>query len=164
MNAKLGINMPLKRAFSLIELLTVITIIAILGAVAIPALLNNIISSKINSLWSLAQPAKLYVETQYLKHNTAMADIIVDSGAAEVTTSNSDLVKCVTIQEGIVSVVGDPDSLWGRTFWVAWTPTVTAGEISWACTYNAEAIDYIGTALSNCSTGAALYTDDAGCL
>ena len=152
-----------RKAFSLIEILAIVTIICLLAAFAIPAYLTHIGTTKLNSLWQLAEPAKLYVESRYLKDNTDVTTITVDANSAEVTTSGSNLARCITIQGGVVSVVADPDKFYDQVLWVAWTPSTASGSLAWTCTYSAAAAEYIANSAANCAVGSAAYLADAVC-
>ena len=129
------IRLPIKinSAFSLIELLAVVTIVAIIAAFAVPNYINYIAETKVNAMWHQAEAAKMAVESQYLRNNTTVSSITVNSGDKEyTTTTDSDFVKCITIQNGVVSVVGVPAQFNSLNIWVSWTPTVTSGALTWA--------------------------------
>lgn len=151
------------RAFSYIELVVVIILVAILGIFAYPNYIDYIISSRIAALWRAAEAAKLHVESQYLRYGTAMSSIDVNSGSAEYTTPKNDYIKCITVQNGIVSVVGDSTKFYGDTYWVSWVPTVSSGRLSWACTYSSNAESHISDNIGTCSSGTANYLTDATC-
>lgn len=151
-------------AFSMIELLTVISIITLLAAFTIPAYLNHIQTTKLNSLWQLAEPAKLYVQSQYLKHNTDVTTIDVNANSTEFTTApDPDLVRCITIQNGVVSVVANPAGFSGNAYWISWTPTAADGALTWACNYDATAAEFIADSVPDCTSGTAAFSDDATC-
>jgi prepilin-type N-terminal cleavage/methylation domain-containing protein len=155
--------MQTQRAFSMLELITVVAIIAILAALSIPAYLQHVTATKISSLWQLAEPAKLYVESQYLKNNINVNALVVNSGTTDFTSADSSLVKCITIQNGVISVVGNPDSFFGNTYWVAWSPSVSSGRITWSCSYPAAAQQYMATSVTNCTPGSPQFASDAAC-
>lgn len=157
------INMKFKSAFSIIELMVVIAIILLLAVIALPIYQSDLTKTKLNSLWQLAEPAKLYVESQYLKNNTNVTTLNVNANTKDVTTANPDLVRCITIQNGVISVVGNPNKFYGNAYWVSWTPTIDAGRIVWSCTYDPTAEEYIGVATSNCTPGTAQFAADSTC-
>lgn len=148
----------------MVELMTVVAIIAILAAISIPAYVNYITGTKLQALWKLGEPAKLYVESQFYKNALNVDELTINSTEREFTTSpDTDLAKCITIQSGIISVVGNPDSFYGNTFWIAWIPSVSSGTLQWSCSYNEGAQQYLESALKNCTIGSEQYSDDTGC-
>jgi prepilin-type N-terminal cleavage/methylation domain-containing protein len=150
-------------AFSLVELLTVTAIIAILAAFAIPSYMHHITETKVNSMWQEAESARMIVESKYIKTNAAPSTVTVNSGAAEYTSTNTDFIKCITIQSGVVSVVGQPSKFSSLNIWISWTPTVSSGLLSWACAYSSDAVDYLPDAANNCSVGSPAYSTDSAC-
>jgi len=160
---KIRLPAKINSAFSLVEILTVIIIVAIIAAFAVPNYINYLTETKVNSMWHQAEAAKLEVEAQYLKQGTAVSSITVNSGTTEYTTPNADFIKCITIQSGIVSVEGLPTSFSGLNLWISWTPTVSAGAITWACNYSSDAANFMSDASQACSVGTAAYTADSAC-
>lgn len=138
-------------AFSLLELLVIAAIVTVIAAFAIPGYTNYITQTRINALWQQAEAAKLQVESIYLKQNTPVGDISVDSGTTEYTTSNVDFVKCITVQDGVVSVVGEPDKFSDLDIWIAWQPTQTGGALTWSCIYSADAAPYVTNVANTCA-------------
>lgn len=134
--------------FTLLELLVVAAIAVVVAAFSIHSYMNYIIQTRVNGLWTQAEAAKLAVESQYLKRNVAVNSITVDSGTAEYTTSNVDFVKCITVQNGNVSVVGEPSKFSNKNVWISWAPTTTAEALQWTCTYSTDAAPYV-TDISN---------------
>lgn len=141
-------------AFSLLELLVVAAIIAVVAAFAIPGYNSYVLQSRVNALWQQAEEAKLEVESQYLRQNVAINSITVNSGAAEYTTSNIDFVKCITIQGGVVSVVGDPAKFNNLKIWIAWEPSVTAESVQWSCIYSSDAAPFVTDVSNTCAVQA----------
>lgn len=145
--------------FTLLELLMIAAITAVIAAFSIPSYRNYVTKTKVNALWHQAEAAKLAVESKYLKLDTAVNDITVNSGAAEYTTSNTNFVKCITIQNGTVSVVGDPTKFNGKEIWISWTPTVGAGSINWSCNYSNDTVPYVADTSDTCAvTSCAQYS------
>jgi prepilin peptidase dependent protein D len=156
-------NKPINQAFSLIELMAVMIIIIIIASLAISEYRFYINKTKVNGLWEKAEPAKLAIESSYLRTNASVSGITVNSGTAEYTTPTDDFVKCITIQGGVISVVGDPTKFNSSNMWISWTPTVSSGTLTWACTYSSDASQYLSTAASSCSLGTADYSADSAC-
>lgn len=137
--------------FSLLELLIVASIVIILAAFTIPGYMRYVTQSRVNALWHEAEAAKLAVISKYVRDGTAVDTVTVNSGDAEYTTSNSDLVKCVTIQDGIVSVVGNPDMFNDELIWIAWQPTDTGTGIDWSCIYPTTVAPYVSGVNDTCA-------------
>ncbi len=151
------------RAFTLLELLVIAAIVTVIAAFAIPGYTSYITNARVNTLWQQAEAAKLQVQSMYLKQNVAVDTINVDSGTTEYTTSNVDFVKCITIQDGVVAVVGDPVKFNNLSIWIAWQPTITNGEITWACEYSQDAAPYVTDVAGTCTVGTRSFTNDAAC-
>lgn len=146
-------------------MLVVAAIVAVIAAFAVPGYTNFVTQTRVNALWHQAQEAKLAVESMFLKRNQDLATLDVGSGTQLYTTTNVDFVKCITIQNGIISVVGDPDKFNDQSIWVAWQPTTTSGTIEWSCLYSADAAPYVTDPASTCTQGSTDYfTDDAACI
>jgi Tfp pilus assembly protein PilE len=138
-------------AFTLIELLLVAAIAVVVAAFSIHSYMNYIIQTRVNALWEQADAAKLEVESKYLKQNVPVTSITVDSGTAEYTTSNVDFVKCITIQDGVVSVVGVPSKFNNQSVWISWTPSQTSEDIVWSCNYSTAAAPYVTDVSNTCA-------------
>lgn len=153
------------KAFSLLELLVVMAIVTIISAFATQSYRAYKIRAQVNALWEQAAAAKLAVESKYLKQNTAVNTITVNSAATEYTSSTNSDVKCITIQTGTISVVGNSESFSGKTIWISWVPTTATGYIVWSCLYSADAASYLSSLAANCSQGnsTSQFTADAAC-
>lgn len=138
-------------AFSLLEILTVVAIVAITAAFAIPSYISYVVQTKANALWAFAEPAKLEVQSRYLRQRVDIDDITVNSGEQAFTTASSDFVKCITVQGGVVSVVGLPSSFYDKDIWISWVPSVTDEGISWSCIYSDDAAEYLTATTETCS-------------
>ena len=154
----------LVKAFSLPELLVVATIVAIISGFAIPSYLGYTKKAKINALWEQVTAAKLAVESKYLKQNTAVSTITVNSGATEYTSSTNSNIQCITIQNGVVSVVGNKNSF-ENNIWISWVPDTSSGYIVWSCLYSEDAAPYLDNLEVNCtpSNTTSQFTTDAAC-
>lgn len=138
------------KAFSLLEILVIAAIVTVIAAIAIPGYTNYILSARINALWQQAEEAKLQVTSMYLKQNMALDSISVDSGSKAFTTTNLDFVKCITIQDGVVGVVGEPTKFNDLDVWIAWTPTESASGLTWTCSYSEDAASYVTDVSNTC--------------
>lgn len=146
----LDLTLMKNKAFSLIELLTIAAIVVIIAAFAIPSYMRYITETKINAFFKEAEAAKLAVQSTYLKTHADVSNITVNSGTAEYTTTNTDYIKCITIQDGVISVVGDSDKFFGKTVWIAWIPNTSSGELQWSCTYSDDAAEYLTDVAATC--------------
>jgi len=152
-------------AFSLLELLVVVTIVAIIAAFSVPSYMTYVTKTRVAALWEQTEAAKLAVESKYIKQNAAVNTITVNSGTAEYTTSTDSHVKCITIQGGTVSIVGDPNSFSNKNIWISWLPSTTTGSIVWSCLYSADTAAYLSNLAANCSQGSATdqFAGDTAC-
>ncbi len=153
------------RAFSLLELLVVVSIIAVITIATAPSYLTYMEKTRVNALWEQAAAAKLAVESKYLKQNATVSNITVNSGTTEYTSSTDEIVKCITIQAGTVSVLGKASSFSNKSIWISWVPTTTSGYIVWSCLYSADAAPYLSNLATNCSQGSSTnqFTADTAC-
>jgi type IV pilus assembly protein PilA len=138
-------------AFNLLELLAVVAIVGIIAAFAIPSYLNYVTQSKVNTLWHQAEAAKLAVESKYLKQNSAINSITVNSGTKDYTTPNANYVKCITIQNGVVVVRANPTNFNSKNIWIAWTPNASSGDVVWSCSYSSDAAQYVTDVGDTCA-------------
>lgn len=154
-----------EKAFSLIELLVTATIVAVIAAFAIPSYITYTTKTRVNALWEQAEAAKLAVDSKYLKQNTEVNTITVNSGTTEYTSSTNSIVKCITIQSGTVSVVGDPNIFSNKVIWISWVPSTTSGSLVWSCLYSADAAAYLSNLATSCSQGSTTsqFTADTAC-
>ena len=153
----------LNQGFSLLELLAAMVIALIVAGISVSSYKFYSNKALVNSMWGEAEEAKLAVESSYLKQNTGLSGLTFNSGSKEYTTPTSASTKCITIQNGIVSVVGKPTSFGGLNVWIAWTPSVSTGTLTWACTYSSDATEYLGDSATSCSVGTAAYSADSAC-
>lgn len=146
-------------------MLVVAAIVAVIAVFAVPGYINYVTQTRVNALWHQAEESKLAVESMFLKQNLDLTTVDVNSGAQLYTTTNVDFVKCITIQNGIISVVADPSKFNDKSIWIAWQPTTTSGTIAWSCLYSADAAPYVTDPASTCTQGStAFYTDDPACI
>lgn len=147
----------LEQGFSLIELMIVITIIGILGSIAIPAYKNYVVRAKVTEFFSIAQPAKLAVAEALMSR----AIETINSDSLGLGDMASGVVQSIDIAEGIITITGNSKALElpaGKTLVVRLTPILKEGMTSWGCsTTAAEFNKYLPT---HCHFNAA--AEDAG--
>lgn len=141
----------LNKAFSLIELLTIVAIVAIIAAFAVPSYISYVIQTKVNSLWAEAEPAKLAVQSAYMRTRQPIDELVFYYNQHPFTSSSTNFVKCVTIQNGTISVVGKPEFFYGKDIWLTWVPTIVDGAIDWTCIYSSDAAEYMQGMSETCS-------------
>lgn len=118
--------------FTLIELMIVVAIIGILGAIAIPAYNDYMIRARVSEMVSVASAAKTSISDYVLTYRTFPAN----AAAAGVTTPTASTVKSLTVgaNNGVItisssaSVTGTADDIA-----IIFTPTNNGTSISWAC-------------------------------
>jgi type IV pilus assembly protein PilA len=132
----------LNRAFTLIELLAVIAIIGVITAVSMPIYNHYLVSSRASMLWALADEAKLEVESTFLRSPTGISNFSVAPGAAAYTSSNANFVSCIVINNGVVSVVGNPAQLNAQNIWISFVPNTANNTLEWGCYYSNIASQY----------------------
>jgi type IV pilus assembly protein PilA len=152
MDTKHSLSNNHMRGFSLVELMTVIAIIGTVTALAMPVYNEYITNAKANALWTEAAEAKLAVESAFLKSSTPITSLSVAANAAQYTTARSNFVSCITINNGVVSVVGDSTKLNSKAIWVSFVPNISNGTLDWQCYYSADAAAYLA---ENCQTNGA---------
>lgn len=76
------------KGVTLIELLITMAIIAILGAIAIPAYQSYILESRINVTRQNAEPLRLALEDYFLEEGTYIAGVWVPAGANTLETGD----------------------------------------------------------------------------
>ncbi len=135
----------------MLELLVVAAIVAVISAFAIPGYNSYIRQARVNALWSQAEEAKLAVEAKYIRDNQSISSITVNSGTKEYTTPTLDFVKCITIQNGVVSVVGVPAKFNNLSIWISWQPTTSTGSVDWGCVYSSDTAQYVTDVASTCA-------------
>lgn len=115
------------RGFSLVELMIVMVIISVLGAVAIPSYQDYVIRAKVTNLLTLAQPVKLAITEALLEGSEAKVDKI----------SNLDIAKEISVASNVITIQGNSEKLGikpsDRALKLTLTPANEQGLIAWKC-------------------------------
>lgn len=130
------------RGFSLVELMIAITIMGILGSLAIPSYQDYVMRAKVTNMLSMAQLTKLAVTEGLITGNTPPMDKI----------ANKDVIKEISVKDNIISIIGDSEKLGihkDKTLKLTLTPdTEYTGMIVWKCKIDPE--DFKKYAPSEC--------------
>ncbi len=119
-----------QNGFTLIELMTVIAIIGILAAVALPAY---------QDYTSRARSSEVVLAASSVKQNIAefaqVNDTLTNSGTGlAIATAGSMISSASVTANGVISIVG-ADSNIGSAITIVLTPTLgSSNVVTWACT------------------------------
>mgnify|MGYP001388543244 CR=1 FL=1 len=130
-----------QKGFGLMELLVVVGIIAILGAIALPQYNKYVTKTRITEALHAGQVYARKVESEAAGAGGAGAEPTVDLATITRTGSGADTRVKITLSEDIDSqalITSDEADLAGGKVLVL-TPTGTSEAIRWACTSNLPA-------------------------
>lgn len=134
---KLSTIKPLKKAFTLIELMIVIAIIAILATVAIPSYTNYTKKAALSELLNASASYKSDVEICIYNLGSATNCSAGSNGiqANKTSTDEFKYLKSVSVDAGVISVEGK-STLEGYSY--SLTPTFNNNNISWKASCDGE--------------------------
>jgi len=124
--------------FTIIELMLVISIIAILAAIALPVYQGYAIRAKVTELVLAADGLKLSVTEK------AQADRSLAKSGVGLTVVASGKVSGGSVTNGgMINIQGDAATI-GTAVSVTWTPGMTAeGKVLWTCSTAATTFQYV---------------------
>ena len=128
-------NLPLKHAYSLVEMMTVVAIISIIGAIATPMYKKYVTETRVKSMWQEAESAKLAVSADYFKRYKTFDTINYGQGTTEFTTTATNFIKSINIVSGVVTVTGEPSKFGGNEIAISWSPKIDDEVLTWTCAY-----------------------------
>lgn len=130
---------PLKKAFTLIELMIVIAIIAILATIAIPSYTSYTQKAAMSELLRASAPYKSDVEICIYNTSTITG---CSAGSNGIQTAKNDsaetkYLKSISVANGIISVAGK-GTLDNISYTLTPSFTKETGNITWATTCSGE--------------------------
>ena len=138
MNNKIRVPLLVQSAFTLIELINVITILGILASIAISSYADYSIRAKISEASAMVAPFTTAVGTYYWANSTLPVSL-EQAGQANVVTK---YIESITItSSGLISVDINENStgvsgITADDLFVILTPVIATGAIVWTCKVN----------------------------
>jgi type IV pilus assembly protein PilA len=129
-------------AFSLIELLVVITIIGVMASLAIPAYQQYTFKSKINLMLGAANSAQAAVQTAY-SNSQSLIPLTYAAASTPFTTSADPNIQSIQVDAGVITLTGKPSAFGGKNISIVFTPRVSEGLLLWSCSSSSDAASYI---------------------
>lgn len=124
-----------EQGFTLVELMIVVTIIAILAAVAIPAYQDYITRSQASEALTIMSGLKTDVQSHWLIQGDLSGANSGTNGIPAKTAFAGQYVSNVNVDKGVVTgtfkLTGVAEPLRGKT--VVLSPVTGAGAIGWSC-------------------------------
>lgn len=129
---KLSLQHPLKKGFTLIELMIVIAIIAILATIAIPSYQNYTKKAAVSELLQASAPYKADVELCVYSNDGTAGCKGGQNGIAKDINTEKGYIKSVTVDAGKITVVG-ASTLKDMTYTLTPTGNSSSG-VTWTTT------------------------------
>lgn len=119
--------------FSIIEMMVILFIIALLGAISAMSYNKYTISSKTNTMVSAATTAKLVVTNDYLNNNNSFTNINYAADSQPFVTPKEDFISDMEVVAGTIIITGNPAKLKNNSIVIELRPTVDGHEVIWTC-------------------------------
>lgn len=123
------------KAFTLMELLITISIIAGLAIIAVPSYNKYRVRSKAATMLTAATAAKLVVENEYWDQYS-FTNINYSANSETFVTTSMPFISSIAIVAGVITVTGNTTDLGGRGIVLTLTPSVVDQSVVWACATN----------------------------
>ena len=127
------INLPPishKKAFSLIELLVVIVIIAIIGGIALPSYSKYMKKARYSEVIQAAAPYKLSVTSCFQQHHSLNN---CNSGSNDIPTSISHgIIASIRVHSGVISITPKAEYGFTANDTYVLTPTINNSHLKWS--------------------------------
>ena len=127
-------NKQMQKGFTLIELMIVVAIIGILGAIALPAYQDYTIRAQVSEGLSLADAARTAVAESYMRTGEMPADNAT-AGLPPATNLTGNYVSAIEVYSGDVYIIyGNQANSLIQDSAIVLSPGVDAqGNVTWSC-------------------------------
>lgn len=122
------------KAFTLLEMIAVVIILALAATVSVSSYSKYRIRTKVNSMFSASSAAQLAVVNDYFGQGySSFTGISYAAGSQPFVISPSNFISTIAIVNGVITITGNSTNLGGRAINMTLTPSVSNNEIRWTC-------------------------------
>jgi len=129
----------INKAFTLIELMVTLAIVAALAIIGVPAYSKYRVKTKVATMFAAAGAAQLAVTNDYYNQGYTFSTISYANNSQPFTTPSSSVISSIAISAGIITVSGNSAELGSRGINLVFTPSVSNNDITWLCSTNSTA-------------------------